>query len=678
MQHVQKFHRTAAVLLALAVSSALPASAAKTSYGSAGTLAGTSARSTSSDTAPASATLREGLNALDRGDMGTALNARAKLAGGSLERKVLAWSIALNGRGVDAVTLSGIADDLASWPQSKTIRRNVERAVVRELSGESLRVAFSRAAPESVTAAIALARAHKSAGDTRAARAVIAPIWTDNVLDAADERTILSSLGSVLTREDHAARVDHLLAKRRIKGAERIAGKAGMTRLVAARAAVERKQRDAEQRLAAVPKSQQGSATQAISKAKYLRGRERISQAAAILDAVPAKAVRPQASDQFWTEARIVSSELLAAGKPQLAYRAVQGVRPDGTVKTMDQAFKAGWIALRKLNDAKTARAHFERLVSIAENPISVARGQYWLGRAHAAAGSSKSASAAYAKAAAHDETYYGQLAAVALGRKSLDVSKPSPSSRERSNFAATEQVQAIAKLESAGHPNRAKPLYRHLASLLPTAGEVALLAYRAEKRGDHQLGLQVGKVANQRGLDVDSVAWPLGAIPRSTKTGKVGLALAYAIARQESTFQIDARSSANALGLLQLLPETAKRTARSIGVKYSRDRLVTDGGYNAQLGTAYLDQQMDRFGGSYALTFAAYNAGPRRAAEWIERNGDPRGASLEEAIDWVEEIPFAETRNYVQRVMENMQTYRARLEGARLTIDRDLRAGTR
>ena len=678
MLHAPTLSRTVAAVLALAVTSALPASAAKTSYGSAGTLAATTARSTSNDTAPASKTLRDGLNALDRGDMGTALKARSKLAAGTLERKVLAWSIALDGRGVDAITLSGIADDLAAWPQSRTIRRNVERAVVRELSGEALRVAFSRAAPESTGAAIALARAHAAAGDKRAARAVIAPIWTDNVLTSGQERAILSSLGKVLTRDDHAARVDHLLSKRRIKGAERIAGKAGMTRLVAARAAVERKRRDAERKLDAVPRSQQGSATQAISRAMHLRRRDRISQAARILDAVPANAVRPQASDQFWTEARIVSSELLAAGKPSLAYRAVQGVRPDSAVKSMDQSFKAGWIALRKIGDAKTARAHFERLVAQAENPISVARGQYWLGRAHAAAGANKSATAAYAKAAAHDETYYGQLAARALGRTALKVSKPSPSDKERGHYAATEQVQAIAKLESAGHPNRAKPLYRHLASHLPTAGEIALLALRAEKRGDHQLGLQVGKIANRRGLDVDSVAWPIGAIPRSTRTGKVGLAMAYAIARQESTFQVDARSSANALGLLQLLPETARRTARSIGVGYSKSRLVTDAAYNAQLGTAYLDQQVARFGGSLVLTFAAYNAGPRRAAEWIQRNGDPRSASLEDAIDWVEEIPFGETRNYVQRVMENFQTYRARLNGTPLTIDRDLRAGSR
>lgn len=176
--------------------------------------------------------------------------------------------------------------------------------------------------------------------------------------------------------------------------------------------------------------------------------------------------------------------------------------------------------------------------------------------------------------------------------------------------------------------------------------------------------------------MEADTLAWPLGAISRGTRVGKRDLPLAYAIARQESTFQIDARSSANALGLMQLLPATAKRTAQSIGVSYSKSKLTRDGAYNARLGTAFLAQQMENFGGSHVLTFAAYNAGPRRALDWIERNGDPRGASLYEAIDWVEGIPFSETRNYVMRVMENLQIYRARINGSPLTIDRDLRAG--
>ena len=280
--------------------------------------------------------------------------------------------------------------------------------------------------------------------------------------------------------------------------------------------------------------------------------------------------------------------------------------------------------------------------------------------------------------AARHDTTYYGQLASLRLGRNKINISKPRPSDTDRARFPKYELVQAIAKLESAGDARRARTIYRFLSRRMEKGGELALLAARAEKRGDYQLALQVGKSAFIRGRNVDSLSWPIGAISLKTKTRKSKLPLAYAISRQESTFQIDARSHANALGLMQLLPTTAKNTARKIGIRYSRAKLTSDGAYNARLGTAYLSEQMKRFGGSYILTFVAYNAGPLRAKDWVERNGDPRGASLDTVIDWVEQIPFSETRNYVQRVMENMQVYNARINGAKLTIGRDLTRGHR
>ncbi|MCW7544373.1 MAG: lytic transglycosylase domain-containing protein [Aurantimonas coralicida] len=196
-----------------------------------------------------------------------------------------------------------------------------------------------------------------------------------------------------------------------------------------------------------------------------------------------------------------------------------------------------------------------------------------------------------------------------------------------------------------------------------------------AERRGDHHLVLQVGKLAYWRGIDAPALAFPIGVIPASANISAAGKALAYAIARQESAFNPKARSSAGALGLLQLMPNTAKSVARKVGVSYSPDRLTSDPGYNATLGAHFLGEQIADFGGSYVLTFAAYNAGPRRAREWIERFGDPRGKPLDQVVDWVERIPYTETRNYVQRIMENYGVYKMRL-GAGFDIERDLRFG--
>lgn len=245
----------------------------------------------------------------------------------------------------------------------------------------------------------------------------------------------------------------------------------------------------------------------------------------------------------------------------------------------------------------------------------------------------------------------------------------------DRVRFASREAVRAIDTLTAAGHANRATLLFQGLAAELTSPGELALLAARAEQMGNHQLSLQIGKTAYGRGIDVPALAFPVGVIPGSANISGSGKALAYAIARQESAFNPAAVSPANARGLLQILPGTAKGVAARHGLPFQQALLTTDPGYNATLGAHYLGEQIDAFNGSYILTFIAYNAGPRRVPEWLNRYGDPRGKPINEVVDWIERIPFPETRNYVQRVMENYQVYKTRL-GQKADIERDLRFG--
>ncbi|MEE9314897.1 MAG: lytic transglycosylase domain-containing protein [Rhizobiaceae bacterium] len=648
------------------------------SYASSASLAKSGRNASRLDISPASAILKRGLKALGKNRMKAALVARGQLRSGSLERKVMAWAIAMNGRGVDVATLSKISQDLAHWPGGKTIRNNLERALMKQANGDALRVAFSASQPESKVATIALAVAQLRAGNKKTAHKLIAPIWRTQKLTKGLERQVLKQFRGVLTRADHRGRVEYLLTKRRIRSAERIAGLAGATRLVSARAAVERKQKNAHSKLAAVPAFQRNDANYLLSKARYLRRANKITSAAKVLLSASPSKIHSNAADQFWVEQRILASDLVEKNSPKLAYRLASRNVAKSSTKRIDAEFYAGWIALRKLKNPGRASKHFGRLLKLAKTPLSRSRGHYWMGRALSKSGQKKSAAKHYAAAARYDTTYYGQLATVKLGRKSIAISKARPTRTDRVQFTKYELVQAIKKLESAGQHRKARTIYRFMSRRMKKPGELALLAAQAERQKDYQLSLQVGKAAFIRGRNVDNLAWPIGAIPRNTKTSGSGLPLAYAIARQESTFQVDARSHANALGLLQLLPTTAKRTARSIGVRYSRHRLVSDASYNARLGTAYLSQQMKQFGGSFILTFAAYNAGPRRAQEWVQRFGDPRGQSLDKVVDWVEQIPYSETRNYVQRVMENYQVYKKRLKGGQLTISRDLRKGTR
>ena len=245
----------------------------------------------------------------------------------------------------------------------------------------------------------------------------------------------------------------------------------------------------------------------------------------------------------------------------------------------------------------------------------------------------------------------------------------------DRASFTNRVAVRAIERLERADQTWRADILYRDLASELTSPGELSLLAAMAEARGNHYLALRIGKIAAARGIDIGALTHPVGAIPLEARISGAGQALAYAVARQESEFNVSAKSGAGALGLLQLLPGTAKEMARKAGLSYEKGRLTTDAGYNATLGAAFLSEQLDRFDGSYILTFAGYNAGPRRALDWMERYGDPRGKDIETVVDWIERIPFTETRGYVQRVMENYQVYKMRLTG-RADIASDLIEG--
>lgn len=377
---------------------------------------------------------------------------------------------------------------------------------------------------------------------------------------------------------------------------------------------------------------------------------------------------------EWWNEQRIVSRGLVDQGEFKAAYGIVANYTATTPTDIVEAEFHAGWYALRGLQDAAAAQAHFRQILDFSNGPISVSRAWYWMGRSAEAGGPGK-ASEFYAKAASYPTTFYGQLASDKLGRKTLNVTYPSPTQADRQRYLEREAVQAIARLDAAGHGWRAKSLYLALAEQLQSPGELSVLSAQAERSGDHHLSLQVGKIAYSRGVDVAALAFPLGVIPTNANISGSGKALAYAIARQESAFDPAAVSAADARGLLQILPGTAKAVAKRHSIAYSKDRLTADAGYNATLGAHYLGEQIDAFGGSYIMTFIAYNAGPKRVPEWIGRYGDPRGQSIDTIVDWIERIPFPETRNYVQRVIENYEVYKARL-GQPSDIVRDLTYG--
>jgi len=619
-------------------------------------------------------TLKQGLAALDKGNVSRAMGIRAGMQPGSLDRKILAWAIALSGKpGIAPGTISKIGADLKSWPGAKQIRRNTERALARQgLSPKAVVAAFRGGRPLTVEGAILLAKAHLDLGQKQKANRAISDIWRYEKLDKKSEKRVLQTVGPALTRKDHRVRMHKLLYRDRATAATRIAGKAEQVSLAKARAAVLRKSDKSASLIKAVAPSSKKDTGFLFARIEHARRTGNYNKAADLLLNAPLDPDLLIDPHEWWVERRIVSREMLEIGKYRKAYRLVARHAAQSNSDIAEAEFHAGWYALRFLKDKTTARKHFEKILLVSKRPISQARGYYWLARASSPA----KARGLFRKAAKHGGTFYGQLAAAELGTRKLSIDRPRASTADKSRLRARELYRAIKRLEGLGHGWRAEPMYRHLARNLNSTGELAVLAADAERRGDYNLSLQVGKIAYGRGLEVDTLSWPIGAIPGSASISGSGRALAYAIARQESAFDKAAISGANARGLLQLLPGTAKSVAKRNGLKYSKSKLTRDAGYNATLGSAYLAEQLERFGNSYVLTFAAYNAGPGRVDEWLERFGDPRGKPLYQVIDWIEQIPFTETRHYVQRVMENYQVYKHRIKSTGLMIKSDLVRG--
>jgi soluble lytic murein transglycosylase len=339
----------------------------------------------------------------------------------------------------------------------------------------------------------------------------------------------------------------------------------------------------------------------------------------------------------------------------------------------------AGWIALRYLHDPTAAYEHFKRITEGNDNPIALARGAYWLGRAAEALHRPQEAQAHYRDAARYPTAYYGQIARAKAGLGELTLNPfPSLSNEQRTRLARHDVVRAAELLYTVEARDLA---WTMMADLGDKSNDIELLAMLAEltaKYRDARGMLLVGKLALARGYALDHAAFPTIGVPDYHPIGpKVEPAVVYSIIRQESWFNPKTISSARALGLMQVTPPAGRYVAKKFNAAFDEKRLLSDNAYNVQMGSAELGDLLKDFRGSYIMTFAAYNAGRGRLREWMGRYGDPRDPKVD-PIDWVERIPFSETRNYVQRVMENLQVYRVRFGGtSRLLIEADLRRGS-
>jgi soluble lytic murein transglycosylase len=571
----------------------------------------------------------------------------------------------------------------ASWPNTSLIRRRAEKLLYDEKrDGGTVRAFFGQSTPLSGEGKLALAKALAAAGDARNAAALVRMAWRDDALTAESERDLLASFPGVLTREDHKLRADRLFGEDRVDAAVRAGQLAGPDQgaIALARAAVRKRASNAEHLLDAVPMSARRDPSYIFARAQYFRLKKDPRAAARAFADAPRDPRAIVAPDEWWKERRLVARQLLDLGDYQAAFKVAHDTAmPEAENYKADYLFTAGWIALRFLHDAGTAKRLFAEIPKSSLHPVTVARGYYWHGRAEEAAGDKIGARISYQNAARHTVTYYGQLARARLGLKDLPLPQvPHPPAAERAAFERQEPIRALRLLYAADARDLAIPVYTDFAERAgnDTVGYL-LLASVANEMHDARALVLIGKAAMNKGVPAEMVGFPTFGLPKYTHVGPAAdPALVYAIARQESQFDQRVVSIANAKGLMQVIPSTARAIARKFGLHWDEKKLGGDPVFNVQLGAAELGDLLQAYRGNYVLTCIGYNAGRGRANEWIGKYGDPRDPKVD-VVDWIERIPLSETRYYVQRVMENLQVYQA-LSGTQrgLTIEADLVRG--
>jgi soluble lytic murein transglycosylase len=566
-----------------------------------------------------------------------------------------------------------------SWPSQTFLRRRLEAALWDDHRDDALVWSwFENESPLSAKGRFVLAKAMLARGDRANAERLVREAWRADPMSEDTENAALDQFGALLAPSDQKTRMDTLLYNTENEAAALRAAKrlgAGYVALAKARLASVRKAPNAKALLEAVPSDLHGDPGYLFAKIQLLRREEKFAEAAQLMLSAPRDPSRLHNLDEWWIERRLLARKMIDTGEHKSAYLiARDAALPTRDIYKTEQEFTAGWIALRFLNDPQTAAQHFARIGVGSVNPTALARGGYWQGRAAEAAGRTQEARTAYTAAAEQSTSYYGQLARAKLGLAQLELNEaPTPRAR---GVERLEVVRAVQLLFDLDQRELAIPIFADMGENGDPDALVGLGELTA-RYGYARGMLLVGKAALNRGLPFDFYAFPVSGIPNFSAIGPdVEKSVVFSIARQESAFNQADVSPAQAYGLMQVTPEAGRYVCKRAGVTFDLNRMKTDAAYNSALGAAELGGLLEDYRGSYIMTFAAYNAGRGSLKKWVDRYGDPRDPKVD-AVDWVELIPFSETRNYVQRIMENLQVYRARFGGGtRLQIEADLHRG--
>ncbi|KNG95060.1 tail length tape measure protein [Pseudaestuariivita atlantica] len=581
--------------------------------------------------------------------------ARAAAAGdGPIAQDIVEWHRLREGLGTPTEVLLFLRRN-PDWPGLPYLRRKSEPSFLTASELE-VRTFFAGMPPQSAAGALALARVQ----DAEEARLSAIAGWRSYPMTGALQADYLEAYGEALAPH-HAARLDAMLWQGAKISARRMLPLVGdEVRAVAeARLAYADRAGDVAEKFEAVPEVLRSSPGLRHARFEWMLAKGRRDEALALMREASENAAALGEPSAWAGRRRQLVREEMRSGRFAEAYAlAAPHHLVDGTAYS-DLEWLAGYLSLR-LGEPARALGHFERLDANVTSPISKGRAGYWRGRALEAMGDTAGAMAAYTEGGAYQTSFYGLLAAEKAGlphdpRLAGDETFPSWRDAE---FRQLSVFKAAVLLLAADDLDLSERFFTHLSERLDRTGVGQLGDLLMALERPH-IQVMLGKRAAQAGLEVPGPYYALH--PVAEHVHPVPTELVLAISRRESEFDPVVVSGAGARGLMQLMPGTARDVSRDLGLPYGRDRLLSDPRYNATLGAAYLRGLAERFDGNVVMMAAGYNAGPGRPVRWMERFGDPRKGAID-VVDWIEMIPFNETRNYVMRVAESLPVYRARL----------------
>jgi soluble lytic murein transglycosylase len=597
--------------------------------------------------------------AISAAKAGDAARARAYMANFSdpAARKLILWEL------------------LDAYPESLSVAE--ADGALRDLNGwphEARRIAVAGDRPATAQGALALASALNASGQVGPAADVIRLAWRTLSCDLDTQGAILARFSAVLTPGDHTAREDLLLYGPQGPAAQDMVRllPPDQQALALARMGVRKGDPNAQSLIDGLPSQLQTSPGLAYERALSLRDHGQTDAALALVGYLP-DSLPNEAAERLWRHGNLADAAL-RSGDYRRAYQAAAHSGLTSGADAAEAEFEAGWLALTRLKDPRLADDHFARLQAVGPTTLTQSRAFYWRGRAAEAMDDPVAAQLFYVQASHFQTAFYGQLAAAKVGATNLSLGHdPTVTAADLAQFESRDYIRATRLLAAYA----SKELYFNfvvgLSEALPTSAEEAMLVDFTRGLGDQSLSMRVVRNAAKRGFILPERGYPIHTPPASYDGAEAAFVLG--VTRQESSFDPRARSGSGARGMMQLMPATAQGVARRIGAGGGD---LDDPDYNMRIGSAYLGQLVDQFGGSYVMATAAYNAGPSRPPQWAAECGDPRSSSAD-PLEFIECIPFSETRDYVMRVMEATQVYRARLNGgtAPNTLASDLKRGS-